>query len=228
ENLGTQNERITSAKAYELIGCDTDKLSVLITVNKNYVKTVLSGIEESRFERGSVPMTKAEVRTVCISKLGIASDSICWDVGCGTGSVSVEMAVRCPEGKVFAIDRNDEAVGLTRKNSRSFHCDNIHVCLGEADDILTELPPPHCVMIGGSRGSMDSIIAAALEKNPRARFVITAVSLETLGQAETAFEKYGIVGDIIQIAVTRTKKAGSHTMLSAENPVFIISGSKSE
>jgi precorrin-6Y C5,15-methyltransferase (decarboxylating) len=104
-------------------------------------------------------------------------------------------------------------------------CDNINIIKGEAPEALNNLPSPACVFIGGSNGKISEITRLVYEKSRDAVIVITAVSLETLADCQSAFESNGISApEIIQVAVTRTKKIGRHTMLSAENPVFIIAG----
>ena len=223
-NLSYENERIVTATANDLIDCKPDNLSVMITENRNALKYIPSSINDDIFRRDAVPMTKAEVRCVAISKLNISSDSVVWDIGSGTGSVSVEAAYRCPDGKVLAFDKKREATVLTSQNSRLFSCDNIESYEGECPGILSDAQIPDKVFIGGSSGNMLGIFEAVREKNPNADIVVTAVSLETLREASECFERIGTVPDIIQIAVTRTNRIGSHTMLSAQNPVFIISG----
>ena len=224
ENLSYDNEKITHSCANELCDIQTANLAVLLAVNKKYEKLKRIGIPDGEFIRSKVPMTKSEVRSVCISKLEIADNSICWDIGSGSGSVSVEMALQCTDGKVYSVDRSEDAISLIRQNLRKFGCDNIIPVHGCAENIVHELPAPDCVFIGGSGGHLSKIIGMAYEKNPYAVIVITAVSLETLNKSSEAFEDMGISPEITQIAVTRTRKIGTHTMLTAENPIFIIKG----
>lgn len=225
ENLAYENERILCDSAEDFSDIKTENLCAAIVINPGYEKGVRSCIPDSEFVRADkIPMTKSEVRSVCVSKLEIAHDSVCWDIGCGTGSVSVEMAYRCTDGKVFAVDKNSAAIKLTEINRRNFRCDNIEITECEAEKAAEILPAADCVFIGGSGGQLEKIIETSYQKNPRVKIVITAVSLETLRECIAVFDKIGIETEITQIAVTRTKKAGSHTMLSAENPVFIIKG----
>lgn len=224
ENFGGSNERITTGTAKELTEIETDKLCAVIVCNENYEKSLRSCIPDSEFIRGSVPMTKSEVRSVCVAKLEINSDSICWDIGCGTGSVAIEMAFRCPNGRVYAVEKNEEAVGLTSENRINFGCDNIEIISGNAESVVETLPEPDCVFVGGSSGSLKKIIMTVVEKNPFAKIVVTAVSLETLSQCIEIFDHIGVETEITQLAVTKTRKVGRHTMLAAENPIFIIRG----
>lgn len=227
ENLGYENERILQGTAAELTELEFGTLTVAVAENPEYEHGTVSGIPDENFIRGRVPMTKSEVRSTVISKLDIGRNDLCWDIGCGTGSVSVEMAMQCFDGEVYSVDKNEEAVGLTRDNALKFGCDNIRITVGNAPEILEAFPAPDRVFVGGSQGRITEIFDIVFEKNPLAVIVVTAVSLETLSGAVSAFESYGILSpEIVQLAVTRTKKVGSHTMLSAENPVYIIKGAK--
>lgn len=226
ENLASENERIFVGKASDFTDISLGKLTVAVTENPDFEKGTATGISDENFTRGKVPMTKSEVRSTVISKLEPSRNGVCWDVGCGTGSVSVEAALQCFDGKVYAVDKNSEAAELTRKNALKFGCDNIEIISGSAPEALVVLPAPDSVFIGGSSGKISEITDIAFAKNPNAVIVVTAVSLETLNDAVAAFEQYEIEPEIVQLAVTRTKKIGSHTMLSAENPVFIIRGKK--
>lgn len=217
EDLGLAGEKIVSGKASELCSLSSSPLSVMLIENPEYEKYVPLGIPDGEFIRGNVPMTKSDIRAAVISRLNIPTDGICWDVGSGTGSVSVEMAVRCPDGRVYAAEKNSEAAELSRENFRKFGCDNISLSCKEAPEALKDFPPPDCVFIGGSGGKLREIIKLADEKNSKVNIVITAVSLETLAECSHLGEC-----EITQLAVTGTRKIGSHTMLTAENPVYII------
>lgn len=224
ENLGYEDEKILHGTPEDFIKTETALLSVMTVINSGYETVKRSGIPDSEFVRGHVPMTKSEVRSIIISKLGIANNSVCWDIGSGTGSVSVEMALQCSSGKVYAVERNPEAIDLTDRNKHIFKCDNIEIISGNAMDNIETLPVPDRVFIGGSGGEFQQIIRTVFEKNTKAVIVVTAVSLETLNTALESFRKCGAETNIIQAAVTRTKYVGGYTMLSAENPVFIIKG----
>lgn len=228
ENLGYKNERILSGFARDFTEVKTDNLCVIIVQNSDYEKYLRSGISDGEFIRGGIPMTKAEVRCICVSRLEIAPKSVCWDIGCGTGSMSVEMAFRCFDGRVFSVDKNSEAINLTDLNRKKFGCDNIEIIQENAENAVKNLPAPDCVFIGGGGKFAEKIICAAYEKNPYARVVATAVSLESLENFRRAFGLCGVETEITQIAVTRTKKVGTHTMMSAENPIFLIRSTKNE
>lgn len=224
ENLGGKTEQIVSGAAADLTGYAGQKLAVLITENADFLRHLPSCIPDSAFQRGAVPMTKSVVRGTSVSLLKIENDSVCWDIGCGTGSVSIEMAYRCPNGKVFAFDKNPAAVQLTQENAMQFGCDNITVTEGICPDCLADAAVPDKVFIGGSAGRLQEVFACIFSKNPHADIAVTAVSLETLHEAQMCFASYGAACEIMQIAVTQTNRIGTHTMLSAQNPVFLIWG----
>ncbi|MCM1524949.1 MAG: precorrin-6y C5,15-methyltransferase (decarboxylating) subunit CbiE [Ruminococcus sp.] len=216
-DLGTADEKILRGNARDFVSEKFPPLSVMMTENSGYERSVPIGIPDGKFIRGSVPMTKSDIRAAVISRLEISAEDICWDIGSGTGSVSVEMAMHCPEGTVYAVEKNVEAARLTEENQRAFGCDNIVRIISEAPRGLEDIPAPDCVFIGGSGGRLKEIVNAALSKNPSARIVCTAVSLETLSEC-------GCMGEceITQLFAAKAFKAGAHTMLRGEDPVFII------
>lgn len=222
ENLGYPDERISMGRAGDFLDFKASALSVMITVNQDSEKFLKTGIPDKEFIRGKIPMTKSEVRGTAVSKLEIRKDDICWDIGSGTGSVSVEMAMRCENGKVYAVEKKAEAAELTKQNSLKFCCDNIEVINSEAASAVEALPVPDCVFVGGSGGELREIIHGAYRKNNNVRIVVTAVTVESLSRCTEVFNDLGIAADITQVSVTRTEKIGDHTMFRAENPVFII------
>lgn len=225
-DLAYPSERIIQGTAQTLREAEFPRLCVLVTENEFPERGARFGIPDEEFTRGNVPMTKTEVRSVVISKLKVPEKGVCWDLGCGTGSVSVEMALSCSEGTVYAVDRSEDAISLTKANAVKFRCDNIRAVLGEIPEALAGLPAPDSVFIGGASGKIGAVLDEAYSRNPGATAVVTAVSLETLNEATAAFGERGISPRIVQTAVTRTKRLGSHTMLSAENPIFIITGER--
>ena len=187
-------------------------------------RIITPGIKDEEFIRGKVPMTKEEVRAASVCKLRLSEDSVVYDIGCGTGSVSVEIARLSKKIKVFALDSNPEAVELTKKNAQKFGLENIKVAQGEAPAVLENLPSPTHAFIGGSGGQLKEIISALRNKNPRLRVVMNAVSLESAAAIEEIIKSYGLKEyEIVQFCITRTEKIGSHHLFKANNPVFIFS-----
>ena len=121
-------------------------------------------------------MTKEEIRSLSIVKLGLKEDSVLYDIGAGTGSISVEAALNMPRGKVFAIERKEEAVNLIKRNKEKFKVDNLHVVKGLAPEALMNLDIPTHAFIGGSAGNLKEIIDILLYKNPKIKIVINAIT----------------------------------------------------
>lgn len=185
-------------------------------------KTITPGIADEEFIRGKVPMTKQEIRAASVCKLHLQEDSVVYDVGCGTGSVSVEIARLSPKIKVFSVDSNPEAVELTKKNAEKFGLKNIEVLQGEAPQVLENLPKPTHAFIGGSGGKLEEIIKSLCEKNPEIRIVINAVTLESITKVGKITNQETLKDcEVVQFFITKSQKVGNYNLLKAENPVFV-------
>lgn len=224
ENLGSECERIITLPAEELVQIPIRELAVLLIENPNADARVRFGIPDEEFARGDVPMTKSEVRAVSLSRLALPPGAVCCDIGAGTGSVTVEMAMAVYKGHVYAIEKEEKALSLLKENCRRFHLGNVTPISGRAPEALSSLPPMDAAFIGGSGGAINEIIAAVLSKNPSARIVVNAIALETLHAAIEAFKQHGITPEIIQLGSARSKPAGDLNMMLAQNPIFIVSG----
>ena len=225
ENLGSDEESIQESKISDLEGMEFSSLTVLIIENPDFDSRIRTGIPDEEFIRGKVPMTKSEVRAVCLSKLSLSPTDIAYDIGCGTGSVTIEMAFSAYDGKVYAFDKNEEAIALLEQNCQKFHLDNVEAICGLAPECLKDLPVPDVAFIGGSSGNMDEIVSYLYGINNKMRFVITAVTLENAMAGLDSLKNVGISGDIVQVAVSKGRQIGDLHMLIAQNPIFIISGS---
>lgn len=169
-------------------------------------------------------MTKEEVRAVSLAKLRLTEDAVVYDVGAGTGSVSVEAALQAWRGTVYAIERNPEACDLIAENCRRFAARNVTIISGSAPEALQELPAPTHVFLGGTGGSMAGILRCVLEKNPRVRVVIDAVTLETVTQILTLTRELALPDpELVQVTVARSRRVGGYHMMNGANPVFICS-----
>jgi precorrin-6Y C5,15-methyltransferase (decarboxylating) len=171
-------------------------------------------------------MTKQEVRAAALAKLAVTPTDTLWDVGAGTGSVSVELALAAPAGQVYAVECDPEACALIQQNREKFSAYNLTLIEGKAPEALDMLPAPDAVFIGGTKGNMDAVIDAVLHKNPVARLCVAAIALETLSAAVAALTAHGLAAEVTQITVSRTKTAGSLHLLMANNPVFLIMGAR--
>lgn len=222
ENLSYETERIYHGTAKDFRDTKLDSLSVAVVINNELDKRTRIGIKDSEFVTGNAPMTKSEVRAVSISKLEIEDSDICYDIGAGTGSVSVEMALLCKKGKVYAVEKKAEAAELINKNALKFQTDNIEVICADAPNGMDELPKADKVFIGGSSGNLYEII----KKCDCKKVVVNAITLETLSLAQESFEKLGYEYEVTQINASRVRKVGGYNMMTAQNPVFIICGEK--
>ena len=224
ENLYCSQQRITALTARDGAEMGFAPLSVLLAEAAPMPLRRTPGLQDSAFVRGKVPMTKQLVRTAILAKLAVAPEHILWDVGAGTGSVSVELALAAPKGRVYAVECKPEACDLIRQNREAFHTWNLELVPGRAPEVLGDLPAPDAVFIGGSGGAMDAIVQVALEKNPRARLCISAIALETVQAAMAALTARDISATVTQLSVSETKPAGGLNLLMANNPIFLITG----
>ena len=226
ENLGTPAEAIRFGLARELAEQSFAPLSVLLIEREALPSRRTPGLPDDAFIRGAVPMTKQEVRAAALAKLAVTPTDTLWDVGAGTGSVSVELALAAPAGQVYAVECDPKACILIQKNREKFAAYNLTLIEGKAPEALDALPTPDAVFIGGTKGNMDAVINAVLHKNPAVRLCIAAIALETLSVAVAALTAHGLAAEVTQIAVSRTKTAGSLHLLMANNPVFLITGAR--
>lgn len=225
ERLSYGDERIVRGTAAELADVQFANLTVLLAENPRPVRRPYAApsLADADFQRGNAPMTKEEVRALCISKLRIRPSHTVWDVGAGTGSVSVEAAFAACEGRVFAIEKNADALALLGQTRDRQGAWNMHVVAGEAPQILAGLPAPDRVFVGGSAGNLAQIVQCSLDANPYARICVTAVTIETLSETMACAKQFGFASvDIVQVSVARGDAIGRYHLMRAENPVYIV------
>lgn len=180
------------------------------------------GYPDDMFIRGQVPMTKEEVRSVSICKLHLTEDAVVYDIGSGTGSVSVEIAALSPRVQVYAMEVNGEAVSLLEENCKQFGLHNVRSIRTKAPDGLEDLPMATHAFIGGSKGNLREILWTLYRKNNHMRIVVNAVSMETICQMQELLKELPVEQEeILQLSVTKMKQLGSYHMLQAANPVYI-------
>ena len=188
------------------------------------------GIPDELFDRvEDVPITKEEVRVIQVSKARLSYGQVVYDVGCGSGSISVEAAHQVgPSGKVFSIDIDQNAVDLTKKNLEKFHISNVSVILGNATQKIDELPLADAIFIGGTGGETADIVKLCESKLKQGgRIVIGTILVETLYSVLNTIEKLKFSSvDIIQVTISKSKKTSTGTMFLARNPVTIISATR--
>lgn len=201
-------------------------LFVLQPENAGLLPVSPVGWPEERFVRGKVPITKAEVRAISLSRLALFEDAVVYDVGAGSGSVSVEMAHGVCRGRVYAIEEKEEALSLIARNRQRYQLKNLEIVEGSAPDCFVGLPRPDAAFVGGSHGRLPEILEALLQKNPGLRLVINVISLQTLNQALSFLEAYrkrrpGRL-EVVQAGIARGEAVESHLLLKGQNPVFIL------
>lgn len=222
--LGTPEEKIFRGSVKELAAGRFNSLSVLLVEAVEGLPRRAPGLPDEAFERGDVPMTKQEVRAAVLAKLAVRPEDILWDVGAGTGSVSVELALAAPRGRVYAVECRPEGCALIKANREKFRTRNLVLVEGLAPDALSDLPAPDAVFIGGSKGSLAAIVDAALDKNPDARICVSAIALESLSAAVAALTAKGRTVQVSQIAVSRARAVGGLHLMMAQNPIYLITG----
>ena len=222
--LGTPEEKLFRGSVKELAAGRFNSLSVLLVEAAEVLPRRAPGLPDEAFERGDVPMTKQEVRAAVLAKLAVRPEDILWDVGAGTGSVSVELALAAPRGRVYAVECRPEGCALIKANREKFRTRNLVLVEGLAPAALLDLPAPDAVFIGGSKGSLAAIVDAALDKNPDARICVSAIALETLSAAVAALTAQGRTVQVSQIAVSRAKAVGGLHLMMAQNPIYLITG----
>ena len=223
EKLTCPDERIVCSTASDLAGMTFDSLSVMLVENPESVRQARQGIADDEFIRGDVPMTKSEVRSVSVSALRLKSDSVVWDIGAGTGSVSVECALAAYEGSVYAVEKEPDAVELIRQNRIRFRTENLEVVQGLAPDVLDGLPTPTHAFIGGSSGNLKEIVEVLLRKNPDVRIVVNTVTLESQTEAFECARMFNFrTMESVSVNISRTRVVGRYHMQSAQNPVTVF------
>ena len=188
------------------------------------------GIPDELFERvEDVPITKEEIRAVQISKARLSEGQTVYDIGCGSGSISIEAALQIKSsGKVYSVDFDPKAIELTKKNLDKFKVSNVKVILGNAMEKISELPTADAIFIGGTGGDTQDILKLCEEKlKSGGRIVIGTILLETMVAVLNMIEKLKFTAvDITQITVSKSRKTSTGTMMLARNPVTVISATK--
>ena len=222
QRLGYDDERIVSGTAQELLNESFDPLSVVLVENDHSDAFVVThGLPDEAFDRDETPMTKSEVRSISLSKLQLTRGSVVYDVGSGSGSVSVECALQATQGRVYAIEMKEKALSLTRHNAEKFGLTNLELVAGAAPDALESLPAPTHAFIGGSTGKLRNIIDCLLAKNPDVRIVANAVTLETVAELTELCKSFEVC-DIAEVSVSKPRVLGRYHLMTAQNPVYIF------
>lgn len=183
------------------------------------------GIADEEFIRQDVPMTKQEIRILSLVKAQIAPDAVVYDIGAGTGSISIEAARLAPQGEVYAIEREAAGISLIRANAANFAVSNVRVIQAEAPDGIAGLPDADAILIGGSGSRLPEILEAVTPKlKARGRLVLNCITVQTLMQCIEFMREHSdtYIYEAIQVQVTRLQQVGTYDMAKANNPIYIV------
>jgi precorrin-6Y C5,15-methyltransferase (decarboxylating) len=227
ENLTLPKERLRQGKAASLAGEVFSPFSLTLVESPPVFKRLsqVAGIPDLEFVRGEAPLSKRETRALALSLLAPSPGGVFYDIGAGSGSVAVELALAARRGRVYAVEERPEALALIQANRERFGVYNLFVQAGRAPAALAGLPPPEGVFVGGSQGELTPIVAAVLQANPNARLVVAAVTLETLAEANQVMRQLGVAEvSTTSLTVARTSDRAGRAMFTGLNPVFLVSG----
>lgn len=223
ERLGAEEERISRGMASDFINDSFDELSIVLLINEGYTEQPHLLPEDAEFLRAdNIPMTHEEVRAVIMAKLSLRREDVLWDIGAGSGSISVTAAPLCRE--VHAVEQNSSAAELVRSNCIKFRRHNIKVYDGSAVDVIDSLPVPDVVFIGGSGDEFIEILKKISSVEREIHLVVSAVSLKTIADCSKELSKEGFKNfNAVQLAVSKVKTVGRTRIWQAQNPVAIFS-----
>ena len=232
EDLGGPAESVRRLTLADLSRVKAHPLNTLILLGPESASSQVPpagwtpGIPEDAFDQRKPKVgliTKREVRVLSLARLALRADSVVWDIGAGSGSVSVEAARLAPHGRVFAVEKNAEDVEIVRTNVERFQVAHVTVVHARAPEGLDRLPDPNAVFVGGSGGELDEILAlAAARLRPDGRIVVNAVTLDTLHGAVSACRRLGLEHEAILVSIARSRPLLGMMSFEALNPVYIV------
>ncbi|KAB0667400.1 precorrin-6y C5,15-methyltransferase (decarboxylating) subunit CbiE [Oryzomonas japonica] len=232
EDLGLPGEKFTKTSVRGLLELPLQPsgLNILILIRTyapNLTHYPLIGIDDEEFQTSKKLITKQEVRAVTLAKLQLQDDLVLWDVGAGSGSVSIEASNLMPNGRIFAVEQNAQCLAFIRENLKKFTTRNVKLVEGEAPDALDELPDPDRVFIGGSGGHLEEIIITVDSRlKPEGVVVLNAVTLDTLTKSVEFLEDHGFTTEAACVNIAKTRNLTEYKMFEAQNPVYVITARK--
>ena len=232
EDLGMPGEKFTKTDVKGLLELPASALNILILIRAwepTLANYPLIGIGDEQFATVKKLITKQEVRAVTLAKLQLQDDLVMWDIGAGSGSVSIEASNLMPNGKIYALEKNPQYMGFLRDNLKKFVARNVMLVDAFAPEGLDDLPDPDRVFVGGSGGLLEEIIEAVDRRlKPEGVIVINAVTLDTLTKAVEFLEDHGYTVEVTCVNIAKTKGLTEYKLLEAQNPVYIIAAWKGE
>ncbi|ABQ24253.1 bifunctional cobalt-precorrin-7 (C(5))-methyltransferase/cobalt-precorrin-6B (C(15))-methyltransferase [Geotalea uraniireducens] len=232
EDLGLLTEKFTKTDVKGLVDLPASPLNILILIKAwepNLENYPLIGISDEEFATAKKLITKEEVRAVTLAKLQLQDDLVLWDIGAGSGSVSIEAGNLMPNGKIFALEKNPQYLSFIRDNLKKFVARNVMLIEAYAPEGLDDLPDPDRVFIGGSGGMLEEIIEAVDRRlRPEGQIVLNAVTLDTLTKAVEFLEDHGYTVEVTCVNIAKTRGLTEYKMFESHNPVYIIAAWKGE
>jgi len=232
EDMGLPGEKFTRTDVRNLLHINCSPLNILILIKawepalEHYP---LIGIKDEEFASAKKLITKEEVRAVTLAKLRLQDDLVMWDIGAGSGSVSIEASNLMPHGKIFAMEKNPKYLSFIRDNLKKFAARNVTLIEAFAPEGLEELPSPDRVFIGGSSGMLEEIINAVDRRlKPEGEIVLNAVTLDTLTKAVEFLEDHGYCVEVTCVNISKTKGLTEYKMFKAHNPIYIVNAAKED
>lgn len=226
ENLGCPEQKLYTGSPEEFRDFRNPKLHVVAVKNPDPRPVSRPALlPDDAFLRNQSPMTKEEVRAVILSKLRLQPAHVVWDIGAGTGSISVECARFCPSGRVCAVEYKPEALEILEQNRQYFNLQNLEIIAGKAPDVLGDLPLPDRVFIGGTEGGFRDILGILKNLkilNHNIRLVASAVTLESQAEIYELLKDFPDL-EITQISVAHAKPIKHYHVLQGNHPVMIYS-----
>ncbi len=229
EKMGMPGEKTNWYELEEAVNTDFDdlNLAVFICDEKHEINHSYIGLPEDEYEHEKGLITKSEVRAVTISKLRLKKDSVFWDLGAGSGSVSVEAAFFIGDGSIFSVEKNRDRIVQIKNNIKKFNCSNIEVKNLDLPEGIGELPKPDRVFIGGGGKNLEQIIHESIKKLKKdGIIVVNTVILKSFETAVNSLKKHNIEPDVVQLQVSRGAAIAGELMLKSLNPVWIVTGKK--
>lgn len=228
ERLDGPDERIVHASLEEIAGQEFDPLNVLVLLRpEGEARGPRFGQPERLFRSSRGQITKSEVRAVTLARLELPADGVLWDVGAGSGSVSVEAAELAPGLRIYAVERSEEQLSCLRANVAAHYAVGVEVVAGTAPRALGGLPGPHRVFVGGHGGRLLDILEVCLERLlPGGRLVANFATVEAVTMATAALAEVDWSWEVVQVQAARGREIGGQTRLEAFNPVFVVSAQR--
>lgn len=230
ERIGYPDERIWTGTAGEARVLNFRDPNVVILLKQGVrsgdKEEALFGLRESEIQHDQGMITKDEVRAVTIHKLRLPRKAVLWDIGAGSGSVSLEAARLAPDIRVFSIEKESHRVEMIKRNVVLLGTSNVRVIHGTAPEVLGNLPAPDRVFIGGSTARLDEIVDVVSRCMQKGIVVINAATLETLRDGVASLERCGYVTEVSEVSISRSRSIAGKKLMNALNPVFIMKGEK--